>query len=124
MNTKPDLTFPIVGAFFRPPGVSILKHIPLNTPLILHADPNHPKDPNAIGVWIAKSDIPFDRIRARPEVQEAMEYNRNDEFHLGFIPAADAEKINYDRSLAILAQFKLDPNGKPMVRMFSFKKPE
>lgn len=122
MVNQQNLTFPIVGAWFRPPGVSILKNLPLNTPLILHADPNHPKDPNAIGVWIAKSHIPFDKIRARPEVQKAMEYNRNDEFHIGFLPAKDAELLKFDRNRTILGQFKIDPNGKPQVRMTGFRK--
>lgn len=121
MQTNHNLLFPIVGAWFRPPGVSILKNLPLNTPLVLHADPNNAKDPNAIGVWIARANIPFDKIKMRPEI--TMDYNLNDEFHIGFIPAVDAEKINYDRTLSILGQFRLDPNGKPMVKMLGFKPP-
>lgn len=124
MPETPTLLFPIVGAWFRPPSVSILKNLALNTPLVVHADRNHPRDPNAMGVWIAKDRIPFDKIKARPEILEAMEYNRNNEFHVGFIPAVDAANLRFDRTKTILGVFKIDPNGKPQVLLIGFRKDE
>lgn len=121
-NPTPNLTFPIVGSFYRPPSVSIIKNLPLNTPLVVHADPTNPRDPNALGIWISKSDIPFDKIKMKPETN--MEYNKNDEFHIGFIPAVDAANLRFDRTLTVLGLFKLDPNGKPQIKLTGFKKEE
>lgn len=118
--SKPNLTFPIVGANFHPPATQILKLLPLNTPLVLYPEPDNPYDPNAIAVYIAQKDVPESKLT--PANREKLHYNRNLELHLGYIPAVDAATLNFNRTLTILGEFKLSDTNKPSVRLTAFRK--
>lgn len=120
LPTKPNLTFPIVGANFHPPATQILKSLPLNTPLVLYPEPDNKYDPNAIAVYIHISEILFEKLK--PGI--VIPYNRNSEFHLGYLPAVDAATLNFNRNLTILGEFKLSDNNKPSVRLIAFRKDE
>jgi hypothetical protein len=52
-----EFTLPIVGLWFKPPAMKLVKLLPLNTNLELIHEPNNQVDPNAVAVWLTVEDL-------------------------------------------------------------------
>lgn len=116
-------TLPIVGAYYRPPATTILKHLPVGTPLIIQAEPDNPHDANAIAIYIKGENIPendpdldmhLGGFGTNVATLRATEY-----IHLGYIPATAAAALRaqgfpIDHEVAVT--FDLSPRGAPLVR--------
>jgi len=125
MNQNPITTLPIVGAFYRPPAELLLSVLPIETELLLIAEPENLHDPNAIAVWLESLNIPSS---AYPKLEiELPNFGLNldsllasDYWHLGYIPRAFALKLReagiVDETGPKPVTFCLSPDGKPRVR--------
>jgi hypothetical protein len=52
------LTAPLVGMFHHRPAVALLRHLPVDAPLVLRLEPQNHYDPNAVMVLLRSQDIP------------------------------------------------------------------
>ena len=115
-------TFPIVGAFYRPPAPAIINALPVGAELLLIPEDSNPYDSNAIAVWCPKESLPTLSDALRSDLagygvspEQYMEYT---DVHLGYIPralAADLRARGFAESA--IGTFGVDPRGKPFVRM-------
>jgi hypothetical protein len=121
----PQTLFPIVGSFFRPPAKALISVLPMDTPLILLAEPDNPYDPNAVAVWLNMSTIPEE---LDPQLEEALApfgfdltHIRGEEnLHLGYIPKEKAKELRQAEVIPnegqVSVTFALSASGSPMVR--------
>lgn len=119
-------SFPIVGAYYRPPAQAVLNALPVGAALTLMAEPENPHDPNAIGVWINTADIPktsHDKLSMTlPDSGYTLEALLNlGELHLGYIPREIAAKLRGDSTVMedqpIKGSLFFSPSGLPRVRL-------
>ena len=118
------LTFPIVGAFYRPPAKALLAVLPVGTPLILCAEPDNPADPNAIAVWLLTASIPDTSLAVLDGELGAFGKTLSDvvdmeSHHVGYIPKEVAAKLRYDGfpvQTSVPGTFSCTTSGAPMVR--------
>ena len=69
-----EFILPIVGLWFKPPAMKIIKVLPLNTKLELVHEPQNPIDPNAVAVWLAIADLNLhDRTVLQADLKEAID---------------------------------------------------
>lgn len=114
-------TFPIVGAYYRPPAKAILDHLPVGCPLLLCAEPDNPADPNAIAVEIRGDNIPETEeleIAVSGYGFSVPELRSNPTVKLGYIPremAAVERARGFDGEVP--AEFSVSANGAPRVRV-------
>lgn len=52
-----EFTLPIVGLWFKPPAMKLVKLLPLNTKLELVHEPTNAVDSNAVAVWLIVEDL-------------------------------------------------------------------
>jgi len=117
-------TFPIVGAFYRPPAQTLLSVLPVGTPLTLMAEPDNPYDPNAISVWLKSKDIP---ISAHAELENTLlpfgfdldQICSQEDWHIGYIPKEIAAVLRANGVIEpgneVEVSFAVAPNGSPRV---------
>jgi hypothetical protein len=94
-------TFPIVGAFFRPPAKAILEVLSSGSPLILRPEPDNPSDPNAIQVWVTRATLAALSASASARLgetgplfgHELADILAAPEHHLGYIPRTSAGAV-------------------------------
>src|SRR5574337_827449 len=89
-------TYPIVGAYHRPPALALLKVLSINAPLILRPEPENPYDNFAVMV-IAKSEVFSSEACQEALVDSLSRYGftvdqilEAGEWHLGYIPRGKA----------------------------------
>jgi hypothetical protein len=119
-------TYPIVGAFYRPPAKAIMDVLPIGTKLTLLAEPDNNFDPNAIAVWLSSEDIPkvcYDRLEETlPDHGVTLEsLLMTPDWHLGYIPRDLAATLKANGTVTdnspVTGSFSLSPNGSPRVRL-------
>ena len=85
------MSYPIVGAHFRPPAKALLASLPNGHPLWLVPEPENPYDSRAIAVFLQSVSIP----KESEETLEAMalgmghdleSIKESEWWHLGYIP--------------------------------------
>lgn len=114
-------TYPIVGAYYRPPAQAILKVLPIGSKLTLVPEPENEFDSNAIAIWLDTAQLSSLSDAAKLLLEsEALnsgillkEILAKPEHHLGFIPKAIAAKLKLNDSLS--AKFTTSLDGKPAV---------
>jgi hypothetical protein len=116
-------TYPIVGAFYRPPASAILSVLPVGTKLTLRAEPTNEYDPNAIAVYIETSEIKTivaneaaEKLLASEALNSGIlldEILSQPEHHLGYIPKALAAKIKLNSDTP--AKFTTSLDGRASV---------
>lgn len=114
-------TYPIVGAFYRPPAQAILKVLPVGTKLTLIPEPENEFDSNAIAIYLNSSQLSSLSDSAKMLLAtEALnsgilleEVLAKPEHHLGYIPRAIAAKLKLSSELS--AKFTTSLDGKPAV---------
>lgn len=92
------MSYPIVGAHFRPPAKAVLQVLAMGHPLVLRKEPSNPYDPNAIMVLVETATIPEP---VRPTLDAlAQGFGHSMEeilveqfFHLGYIPKTMAPAL-------------------------------
>jgi hypothetical protein len=114
------MSFPIVGARFRPPAQAIIQSLGVGSPLWLRPEPDNQFDSNAIAVWFKTSDLSpgsleelgnnlpgygmdLEEVRAEPEWQ------------LGYLPARIAKGLNLTEE--VRGQLTFDAKGGPGVEV-------
>ena len=119
-------TYPIVGAYYRPPAQAILKVLPLGTTLTLVAEPDNEHDPNAIAIWLYTKDVPEicdERLEELlPDYGSTIEDFRNQEmYHLGYVPREMAATLRARNTVPadspVEGSFSLSTGGAPRVRL-------
>jgi hypothetical protein len=117
-------TFPIVGAFYRPPAQALLAVLPVGAPLTLIAEPDNPYDPNAIAIWLKSKDIP---TSAHAELENTLlrfgfdldQIFAQENWHIGYIPKEIAATLRASGIIQpdeeIEVTFALAPSGTPRV---------
>jgi hypothetical protein len=117
-------TFPIVGAFYRPPAQALLAVLPIGTPLTLIAEPDNPYDPNAIAVWLKSKDIP---ISAHSSLENTLppfgfdldQICAQENWHVGYIPKEMAAALRANGIVEpeneVEVSFAVAANGSPRV---------
>lgn len=118
--------YPIVAERFHPPATALMEAIAIGTPLILHAEPENPYDPNAVAIWLESKDI-GDAAKVKLEdslprygytVEQVVE---GGPWHLGYIPRELAKVMREQNTVVVdsptLGTFTLSPMGKPRVRI-------
>lgn len=69
-----EFTLPIVGLWFKPPAMKLVKLLPLNTNLELVHEPTNEVDPNAVAVWLTVEDLKLsERAVLSTDLKEAIE---------------------------------------------------
>jgi hypothetical protein len=124
-------TYPIVGAFYRPPAKAILAVLPIGTRLWLRADPcgqstgSSHNDETAVAVWLATSDFPERSASAFDNEGGAFGYDterlrESSEWHVGYIPAGLAARRRTagmcDDGQDVAGEFTCNAAGSPLVR--------
>jgi hypothetical protein len=117
-------TYPIVGAFYRPPASAILGVLHIGTKLTLRAEPTNEYDPNAIAVYIETSEIKnivaneaAEKLLASEALNSGISLDdilsNASSYHLGYIPRAIAAKIKLNSDTP--AKFTTSLDGRPSV---------
>jgi HIRAN domain len=117
-------TYPIVGAFYRPPASAILGVLPVGTKLTLKAEPTNEVDPNAIAVYIETSEIKTivaneaaEKLLASEALNSGISLDdilsNASSYHLGYIPRAIAAKIKLNSDTP--AKFTTSLDGRASV---------
>lgn len=88
-----SLTFPIVGAHFRPPAKALLASLPSGQELWLRPEPTNPYDENAVQVLLRTESIPQEcwenlLIQASGQGYDEAMLRAEPFWHLGYIPKA------------------------------------
>lgn len=118
-------TLAIVGAFYRPPAQIILRGLPIGAALFLAAEPDNPKDPNAVAVWVASEEIPASAHtfleEELPKVGLDLEtLLAQEQWHLGYIKKEIAAQLRFSAVVGedeiLRGAFATDPAGKPHFR--------
>ena len=114
--------YSIVGGYYRPPALAILKYLPARAELLLAAEFDNPYDKQAIAVYAYTQDILA--IKNLDEFETALsnfgitleDIAKQERWHLGYIPK-NADKGGLVKFLAIDYAFGqlLLLNGKPMI---------
>jgi hypothetical protein len=118
-------TYPIVGAYYRPPAKAILDHLPVGAPLFLRPDPcgsrcnaDH-SDPTALSVWLRPEAIPESddlELKLRGYGSSVAELRALAELHIGYIPKDVAATLAVPPNAAdIPAEFSVGARGTPRV---------
>jgi hypothetical protein len=122
-------TYPIVGAFFRPPAKTILDILPIGTPLTLLAEPENEYDTNAIAIYIAFSVINTmseESLGALDASLTSSGFNlarleEMEHIHLGYIPKAIAARLKANGRIVdnteVEGEFVCSTAGAPKVRI-------
>lgn len=124
-NTK---TFPIVGAFYRPPAKLILEHLALDTPLYLEAEPTNAYDVNAIAVYLCTHDIPAASLKALepllPSCGHSVESLEDMQtIHVGYIPKELAKVLRSRGFITADGVFATSSTGAPQITFVDNSKP-
>lgn len=85
------MSYPIVGAHFRPPAKSILQVLANGTRLVLRHEPSNPYDTEAVQVLVLSGDIPKEAHETLNTLASGYGFTIEDilaepEIHLGYIP--------------------------------------
>lgn len=120
-------TYPIVGAFYRPPAKALIDVLPIGTPLSLIAEPENAFDPFAVAVWLYSRDIPSgpaqETLRGTlPAFGIDLEtVLAQDAWHLGYVPKEMAKALRESDTVPvdqpIEGSFSLSSGGAPRVRL-------
>lgn len=117
---------PLVGAYHRPPAKAILACLKTGASLMLIREPENEYDRNAIGVWVASSQIPealYDQLElmasgfgwSKEQILETPQWK------LGFIAAKTGEANQLapelDKGATPRATLDFDLQGKPVVNL-------
>lgn len=120
-------TYPLVGAFYRPPAKALIDVLPIGTPLTLIAEPENQYDPNAVAVWLYSRDIP--EGAAHDKLSETLPAFGTDldtvlsqeAWHLGYIAKEMAKQLRENDVVPIDSpiegSFSLSSGGAPRVRL-------
>lgn len=109
--SRNSLTFPIVGAYFRPPAKLLLSILPTGTPLALDPEPSNPYDENAVAIYWHPPDGPLSTpfFSYYSHLWESLQAIREDLLGRGFCPedimSAESWHLGY-----------LPASGKPTCR--------
>ena len=118
-------TFPIVGAFYRPPAKALIEALAVGTPLMLLAEPENEFDKNAVAVWLKSSDIPE---ASKEKLEESLppfgfdmeKITAQDSWHLGYIPKEMAAMLRSSGAVGteepVNVTFSTSTTGAPRVR--------
>jgi hypothetical protein len=119
------MILPIVGSFFRPPALILVRSIPVRTPLQLRPEPENPHDSFAIGVHvrlkecqIQEKDMPA-ILKGIEKAGETIESFRAKEWiHLGYIPKESAQQIQTPTrwTQTVDGHFTVTAEGKPAIQ--------
>lgn len=88
----PEYRTPIVGTSYRPPAQDILNTLPLGYPLFLQSEPDNTYDNNAIAIYIDDFDYSL-LTNEQLKVLKGLTFGIRLPFHLGYVPAAYAAKL-------------------------------
>jgi hypothetical protein len=119
-------TYPIVGAFYRPPAKALLEVLPIGTQLMLMAEPDNAYDPNAIAVWLNTTDIPEASFAKLEELlpnygTDVDTVKASEAHHVGYIPKEMAKSLRDNEVVKVetivIASFSLSSSGAPRVRL-------
>lgn len=120
-------TYPLVGAFYRPPAKALIDVLPIGTPLTLIAEPENAYDPFAVAVWLYSRDIPegnaHEKLRETlPPFGTDLETVLSQEVHhLGYIAKELARKLREEDTVPVDSPvegtFSLSSGGAPRVRL-------
>ena len=116
-------TFPIVGMKYHRPALALVNILPVNTELLLEAEPTNEYDPNAIKVLIATNEL---HKLPREDLETSLascgfEINDLDKelfWHLGYIPkdfAAMLKEDDFPEDTLVTGVFTISVNGRPCV---------
>lgn len=122
------MSYPIVGAHFRPPAKAILQILSIGAPLILRKEPENQFDPNAIAVW-------WPSVTLSPTVHNALDAAAQaygfdlasimvePEWHLGYIPKTLTHEVHLIMEPSLNGEwpgtFTMDPTGKPAITVLT-----
>src|SRR5271156_4076216 len=107
-NQGQFVTYPIVGAKFRPPAAGLLSVLGSGSALLVRREPDNPYDPNALQVLVRCEELeklPCEQLQAAVEGfgfssaevlgEEAIpgEEQAVSEWHLGYVPRSEALQL-------------------------------
>lgn len=118
MSTR---TYPIVGAFYRPPAEALLAVLPIGAKLRLVPEDENQYDPNAIAVWLLQASLPEINDTLAASLASygvtAEAYTELEDVHVGYLPRDVAAALRAEgMSAPVDAEFSVNPRGKPLVR--------
>ena len=125
-NQGQFVTYPIVGAKFRPPASGLLSVLPSGAALVVRREPDNPYDPNALQVLVRCEEL---EKLLREQLQAAVEgfgftaaevsLHEPPEWHLGYVPRSEALQLasHFDQARVkeVTASFLFDFSGRPAV---------
>lgn len=118
------MILPIVGSFFRPPALILVRSISLRTPLQLRPEPENTHDSFAIGVHVRlldckvqEKDIPAIVKGIEKAGQTIDEFRAQEWIHLGYLPKEEAAALQVTArwTSVINGEFTVTANGKPAI---------
>lgn len=122
----PQASYAIVGAKFRPPAQGILNVLRAGAKLLARREPSNAYDPNAIQVlWAARlvdlASEAADVALAGYGSSVADLMNNPDEWHLGYVPRAEAltlaPKLDERKITTLEGQLTFSATGVPRVTL-------
>lgn len=120
MTTHATLSWPIVGAYYRPPAKAILQALAPNHALTLRSEPSNPVDPNAVQVWVtlARQDFTTAQVIKLDTEAQAFGHTAEDIFaqghhHIGYVTRAS----NAELSWALIAWENANPGADYAARL-------
>jgi hypothetical protein len=127
-------TYPIVGAYFRPPAQALLDCLPVGAKLRLHSDPSGSysgsdhNDLTAIAVYLPSVEIASVNTERLNEALAGYGHDfeyimSQDEWMVGFIPkelARAAHEHGFPTDTDVEGEFTVSSSGRPMVRVLAF----
>ena len=115
-------TFPIVGAYYRPPARALIDALPVGAALLLRPESTNEYDPHAVAVYLPTENLNDASIAALRESLpshgiEVDQILESSEWQLGYIPrdTAGLEITRADHDLP--CTFFLTLDGKPAVKL-------
>ena len=118
-------TFPIVGAFFRPPAQALLDSLAIGTPLFLWSEPENAYDINAVAVYLNSADLgEAAKLQLESTLSEfgytVDQIMAAEIWHLGYIDRKNAaylrERNIVPEGAGVEVKFLLSPDGKPRIQ--------
>lgn len=119
-------TYPIVGAFYRPPAQALISVLSIGTPLTLIAEPENEHDINAVAVWLYSKDIGENAHEVLegllPSYGTSLETVLSQEaWHIGYIAKEYAKQLREAGTVPTdgpkAGSFSLSTGGAPRVRL-------
>lgn len=85
------MSYPIVGAYYRPPAKAILQVLPGGAPLRLRPEPSNRFDPDAVQVCVSTDAIPESQhqeleLLASGHGMSLEDILAQEEWHIGYVP--------------------------------------